>query len=152
MSNDSATSTPAARAARRTVGQPAPGETERTVGQLVADASHDISALIQSEIQLAKTEISRGLSFGGKGAGLLGAAAFLALLGLIFLFHTLAQVIAVWLPVWAGYLIVTILLFLIAAVLGLVGVKALKKAKANAVPQKAIRNAQETVAAISPRN
>ena len=153
MSNDSAApSTPAARAARRIVGQPAPGEAERTVGQLVADASHDLSALIQSEIQLAKTEVSRGISFGGKGAALLGVAGFLALLGLIFLFHTLAQVIAVWLPVWAGYLIVTLVLFLVAAVLGLVGVKALKKAKANAVPQKAIRNAQQTVTAIKPGN
>lgn len=150
MSNDSATSTPAERAARRVVGQPAPGETERTVGQLVADASHDISSLIQNEIQLAKTEVSRGISFGGKGAAFLGIAAFLALLGLIFLFHTLAQVIAVWLPVWAGYLIVTLVLFLIAAVLGLLGVKAMKKAKANAVPQRAIRNAQESMTAIKP--
>ena len=72
MSNDSATSTPAERAARRVVGQPAPGETERTVGQLVADASHDLSSLIQNEIQLAKTEVSRGISFGGKGAAFLG--------------------------------------------------------------------------------
>lgn len=150
MSNDSATRTSADRAARRLVGQPAPGETERTVGQLVADASHDISSLVQNEIQLAKTEISRGVSFGGKGAALLGVAGFLALLGLIFLFHTLAQVVAIWLPVWAGYLIVTLVLFLIAAVLGLLGIKAVKKAKANAVPQKAIRNAQETVAAIKP--
>ena len=150
MSNDSATSTPAERAARRLVGQPAPGESERTVGQLVADASHDISSLIQSEIQLAKTEVSRGLTFGGKGAAFLGLAGFLALLGLIFLFHTLARVVAIWLPVWAGYLIITGVIFLVAAVLGLLGIAAVKKAKANAVPQKAIRNAQDTVSAIKP--
>lgn len=139
-------------ATRRLVGQPAPGETERTVGQLVADATHDLSSLVQSEIQLAKAEVTKGLSFGGKGAGLLGGAAFLGLLGLIFLFHTLSRVIAIWLPVWAGYLIITVVLFLIAAVLGLLGIKALKKAKQNTVPQKAIRNAQETVAAIKPRS
>ncbi len=148
MSNDSATSTAAARAARRLVGQPAPGETERTVGQLVADASHDVSALVQSEIQLAKAEVTKGLSIGGKGVALLAGAGFLALLGLIFLFHSLAQVIAIWLPVWAGYLIITGVLLLIAAVLGLIGIKALKKAKP--LPEKAIRNAQETVAAIKP--
>ena len=150
MSNDHTRTASTDPAARRLVGQPAPGDTERTVGQLVADASHDISALVQSEIQLAKAEVTKGLSFGGKGAGLLGGAAFVGLLGLIFLFHTLAQVIAVWLPVWAGYLIVTVLLFVIAAVAGLLGLKALKKAKENTVPQKAIRNAQETVAAIKP--
>ena len=149
MSNDRATSTPAAdRAARRLVGQPAPGETERTVGQLIADASHDVSALVQSEIQLAKAEVTKGLSIGGKGVGLLAGAGFLALLGVIFLFHSLAQVVAIWLPLWAGYLIITGVLLLIAALLGLIGVKALKKAKP--VPERAIRNAQDTVAAIKP--
>ena len=138
------------RSARRLVGRPAEGETERTVGQLVSDASHDVSALVRSEIQLAKSEVTAGLKVGGKGAGLLGGAGFLALLGLIFLFHTLARVIAIWLPVWAGYLIITVVLLLIAAGLGFAGLKALKKAKENTVPQKAIRNAQDTVAAIKP--
>lgn len=150
MSNDHARTGSTDPVTRRPVGQPAPGETERTVGQLVADASHDISALVQNEIQLAKAEVTKGLSFGGKGAGLLGGAAFLGLLGLIFLFHTLARVIAIWLPVWAGYLIITVVLLLLAAALGLLGYKALMKAKDNTVPQRAIRNAQETVAAIKP--
>lgn len=134
------------RSARRLVGRPAEGETERTVGQLVSDASHDVSALVRSEIQLAKSEVTSGLKVGGKGAGLLGGAGFLALLGLIFLFHTLAHVIDVWLPLWAGYLIITLLLFAVAGILALAGIKALKKAKP--VPEKAIRNAQETVEAI----
>ncbi|MHA7127905.1 phage holin family protein [Janibacter indicus] len=150
MSNDHARTGSTDPVTRRLVGQPAPGETERTVGQLVADASHDISALVQNEIQLAKAEVTKGLGFGGKGAGLLGGAAFLGLLGLIFLFHTLARVIAIWLPVWAGYLIITVVLLLIAALLGLWGYKSLMKAKDNTVPQRAIRNAQETVAAIKP--
>ena len=47
---------------------------------------------------------------------------------------------------WAGYLIVTLLLFAVAGILALAGIKALKKAKP--VPEKAIRNAQETVEAI----
>ena len=68
----------------------------------------------------------------------------------IFLFHTLARVIAIWLPVWSGYLIITVVLLLLAAALGLLGYKALMKAKDNTVPQRAIRNAQETVAAIKP--
>lgn len=150
MSNDHARTGSTDPVTRRPVGQPAPGETERTVGQLVADATHDISALVQNEIQMAKAEVTKGLGFGGKGAGLLGGAAFLGLLGLIFLFHTLARVIAIWLPVWAGYLIITVVLLLLAAALGLLGYKALMKAKDNTVPQRAIRNAQETVAAIKP--
>ncbi len=137
-----------ARAARRQIGRPAEGETERTVGQLVADATHDLSSIVHSEIQLAKSEVTSGLKIGGKGAGLLGGAGFLALLGLIFLFHTIAHTIDVWLPLWAGYLITTGFLFLVAAILGLLGVKALKKAKP--VPEKAIKHAQDTVEAIKP--
>ena len=114
---------------------------DRTIGQLVADATHDVQGLVKSEIALAKAEVQQG-------AGLLGAAAFVGLIGLIFLFHTLAQVIAIWLPVWAGYLIVTAVLLIVAAVLGLVGKSALQKAKP--VPERAISEAQKAIADIKP--
>ena len=94
-------------------------ENERTIGQLVADASHDIQGIIRSEVALAKAEVSEGAKVMGKGAGLLVGAGVLAVFGLTFLFHTLARVIGVWLPVWAGYLIVTVILFIVAAVLAL---------------------------------
>lgn len=119
---------------------------ERTIGQLVADATHDLEGIVKSNIELAKAEVSRGAKVMGKGAGLLGAAGFLALLGLIFLLHTLAQVIAIWLPVWAGYAIVMGVLFLVAAILGLLGKKALDKAKPK--PEAAIKEAQKTMAVI----
>lgn len=121
---------------------------ERTVGQLVADATHDVQGLVRSEIALAKAEITGGVKVIGKGAGLLAGAGFIAVLGVIFLFHTLARVLAIWLPLWAGYLIVTGFLFLVAAVLGLVGIKALKAAKP--APEKAISEAKATIAAIKP--
>lgn len=121
-------------------------ENERTIGQLVADATHDISGIVRSEIALAKAEVSKGAKVVGKGAGLLVGAGVLAVFGLIYLFHTIAQVIAIWLPVWAGYLIVTLVLFIVAAVLGLLGKKALSAAQPK--PERAIEQAQLTVAAI----
>ncbi len=87
---------------------------ERTIGQLVADATHDVQGIVRSEIALAKAEVSSGAKVMGKGVGLLAGAGFVGLLGLIFLFHTLARVIAVWLPVWAGYGIVTLIMFIVA--------------------------------------
>ena len=125
-----------------------PLQTERTIGQLVADATHDVQGIVRSEIALAKAEISNGAKGVGKGAGMLGAAAFVALLGLVFLFHTIAYVLDIWLPLWAGYLITTALLFLVAAVLGLLGRKALTTARPK--PEKAIAEAQQTIAAIKP--
>ena len=76
----------------------APESNERTIGQLVADATHDLQGIVRGEIALAKAEVAQGAKVIGKGVGLFAGAAFVGLLGLIFLFHTLAQVIAIWLP------------------------------------------------------
>ncbi|WP_299446003.1 phage holin family protein [uncultured Phycicoccus sp.] len=119
---------------------------ERTIGQLVADATHDLQGIVRSEIALAKAEVSQGAKVMATGAGLLGGAAFLGLLGLIFLFHSLARVLAIWLPVWAGYLIVTGVLFLVAAVLGILGKNALQRAKP--APERAIEQGKQTVAVL----
>lgn len=124
----------------------APESNERTIGQLVADATHDLQGIVRGEIALAKAEVAQGAKGIGKGAGLFAGAAFVGLLGLIFLFHTLAQVIAIWLPLWAGYLIVTVLMFVVAAVLGLLGKSALEKAKP--APERAIEQGRETIAAL----
>lgn len=119
---------------------------ERTIGQLVADATHDVQGIVRSEIALAKAEVSSGAKVMGKGVGLLAGAGFIALLGLIFLFHTLARVIAVWLPVWAGYGIITLIMFIVAGILGLLGKNALAKAKPS--PKRAIAEAQQTIATL----
>jgi pilus assembly protein TadC len=50
----------------------------------------------------------------------------LALAGIYF-FVFVAELLAVWLPQWAGFLIVTGFLLLLAAVLGLMGLRTLKK-------------------------
>lgn len=121
---------------------------ERTIGQLVADATHDVQGLVRSEIALAKAEITEGAKILGMGAGMLAAAGLMALIGLVFVFITLAEVLDVWLPAWAAWLIVTGVLFLIAAIAGLLGVRALKRAKP--APEKAIAEAKLTIAAIKP--
>jgi uncharacterized membrane protein YqjE len=120
---------------------------ERTIGQLVADATHDISTIVRSEIDLAKAELTTQAKTAAKGAGMLGAAAFVGLLGMIFLFHTVARVIAIWLPVWAGYLITTALLFVVAGILGLVGRASMSRVKPK--PERTIRNAQETISTLT---
>ena len=45
-------------------------EEEPTIGRLVADASRDISSLVQNEIALAKSELKVSAKFGGMAAGL----------------------------------------------------------------------------------
>jgi hypothetical protein len=116
---------------------------ERTLGQLVADATHDMSTIVRSEIALAKAEITPEAKTAGKSAAMFGAAAFVGLLGLIFLFHTIVAVLDIWLPEWAGYLVTTALLFAVAGILALVGKNNI--AKVNGKPERTIRHAQETI-------
>ena len=123
-----------------------PSSTERTIGQLVADATHDLEGIVRGEIALAKAEVSSGAKVLGKGAGLLAGAAFLALMGFAFILHSAAWGIAEWLPVWAGYLIVAVVVLIVAAVLGLLGKKALETARP--APERAIEQAQQTIAVI----
>lgn len=119
---------------------------ERSIGQLVADATHDVQGIFRSEIAMAKAEMSDGAKVMGKGVGMLAGAAVFGLLGLLFLLHTGARLIGEWLPVWVGYLIVTVVVFVIAAVLALVGKKALSQAKPK--PERTISEAQQTIAAL----
>lgn len=125
---------------------PTEGTPERTIGQLVADATHDVSTIVRNEIALAKAEITADAKRAGAGAGMFAGAAFVGLLGLVFLFHTVALVLHIWLPISASYGITTGLLFLVAAVLALVGRAQLKKLKGK--PERTIKNAEETIEAI----
>ncbi|QQS01522.1 MAG: phage holin family protein [Austwickia sp.] len=118
-------------------------ENEPTIGGLVHDALQDVSTLVRSEIQLAKTEITADVKKGGQGAAFFAVAGVLAVFGLTFLFHTIAQAIGVFLPLWAGYLIVTVLLFLIAGILAMVGKGRMSKVKGK--PERTIATSKETV-------
>lgn len=120
--------------------------TEPTIGQLVANVTEEAQGLVRSEIALAKAEISSGAKIMGKGAGLLAAAGVVALYAVGFLLSTLVRVLAIWLPLWGAYAIVTALLLLVVGVLAMVGVKALKSAKP--APERAKAQAEATVAAL----
>ncbi len=121
---------------------------ERTIGQLVADATHDVKHIVRGEIALAKAEMQGKAQVMGKGVGMLGAAAVLGLMGLLFVFTTLALVIALWLPVWAGFGIVTLLLLVVAGILAKIGAGALKRL--DPAPRETIADVQQTIAAIKP--
>jgi len=122
---------------------------EPTIGRLIGDAQKDISKLIQSEIQLAKTELKVSVKAGTAGLGLFAGAAFLLLLAVIIFSVALAYFIH-----WNGdgldlhwaFLIVFAVYAVIAALLVLIGVKKVKKIKA---PERAIAQVHETKAAFT---
>ncbi|HLS41312.1 MAG TPA: phage holin family protein [Ornithinicoccus sp.] len=122
---------------------------ERTIGQLVADASTDLSAIVRNEIELAKIELTNDAKNAGKGAGLfLGAAVFGAYGFGVLLLALAWGIAALGLPVWAGLLIVAVLLFLGAGLLALIGKRSVSKVKGK--PERTIVNAQQTIEAVKP--
>ena len=123
-------------------------EGEPTLGHLVADASRDISTLIQSEIALAKSELKVSVKAGGVGAALLAAAAFVGLIIVILASITIAQFI-IWagLDPWWSYLIVTGAYILLAALLAMLGIRRIKKVRG---PERTIATAKEIPQALKP--
>lgn len=121
-------------------------EDEPTVGQLVANASRDLSSLVRSEIELAKVELKSTAVAAGTGAGMFGGAAFLALLAVVLLSIAAAYGLsALGLHPAVSFLIVAVLYLLIAAALILIGKRQLAKAKG---PERAIETSKESVEAL----
>jgi ABC-type multidrug transport system permease subunit len=128
-----------------------PVQDEPTIGRLVSDASRDISSLLQKEIQLAKSEIKISVRNGGLGAGLFLAAAFFAVMALIMFSVALAYFIH-----WNGkgldlhwaFLLVFVIYLLIAALLGYIGYRKVRKV---GPPEKAIAEAQNIKQALTNR-
>src|SRR5918912_1310099 len=106
-------------------GMQPPDSAEKSLGEIVSDVTSKTQLLVREEIELAKAEVTAKVSKLAKGAGFFAAAGVLAVFGLIWLFHFLALGIANWFSLenWVGYLIVTVLIFVIAGVLGFLGLR-----------------------------
>jgi uncharacterized membrane protein YqjE len=119
-------------------------DTDPTIGKLVSDASRDVSSLIRSEIELAKTELQLSVKAGGTGIALFAAAGFFAVMALIMLSVAFAYFLN-----WNGkgldlhwaFTVVFAVYLLVAALLGFIGVRKVKKVRG---PEKAIAQATET--------
>lgn len=124
---------------------------ERSLGQLVADATHDITSIVHSEIALAKAEIGADAKRVALGGGMFVVAGVLAFLALILLlFCAVYGLVAAGLAEWLAFLTVAGVLLLVCVILGLVGIVTFKRL--NGKPERTIKSAQETVAALRPRS
>ncbi|MFJ4563306.1 phage holin family protein [Streptomyces caelestis] len=103
-------------------------EEHHSVGELVSQAAEQASRLVRQEVALAKEELAEKGRRAGRGGGLLGAAGAVAYAGLLVLAGAGVAALSLVLPVWASALIVTGVLFVIAAVLAAVGRGQLRRA------------------------
>lgn len=94
---------------------------EESLGALVRDATTHVSTLIRSEVELARAELADEVRKGVRGSIFFIVALTVLLFSLFFLFFFLAELLAVWLPSWAAYGIVFVLMLLTAGAFGLLG-------------------------------
>lgn len=106
------------------------GADKPTIGSLVADLSSQASTLVRGELEYAQANLKAKVKNLGMGGVHLGIAAFIGLYATGMLLVTFALVLAIWLPVWAGFLIVTTALLLLAGAFALLGAKKLKASQA----------------------
>ncbi|WP_037668476.1 phage holin family protein [Streptomyces griseus] len=99
-----------------------------SVGDLVGQATEQLSRLVRQEIGLAKEELAEKGRRAGRGGGLIGAAGAVAYAGLLALAGTATAALSLTLPVWAAALIVTAVLFALAGLLAALGRSQLRRA------------------------
>lgn len=92
-----------------------------SLGELLGEVSRDISTLMRQEVALAKAELKEAAAKSAKGAGLMGAAGYSALMAVFFLS------LALWWALgtlvgggWSG-VIVAVIWAVIALILFMVG-------------------------------
>jgi hypothetical protein len=127
-----------ARASARPAGAAPPGEP--STGELLRGLADDATTLIRQEILLARQELQEGLTASAKASALLVAAGVLGLYAFGFLLYTIGEAIGG--PRWLGFAIVTVVLLIVVAVLGLIGKNRLAASKV--APEKARAELQAT--------
>jgi len=108
--------------------RPDGGIEDKSLGELVADASSSVSRLVRTELELAKLELKGDAKKAALGSVLFGVAGVIACLVVILLSIALAYgLVALGIWHWAAFLIVAGLYTLLGAVLVLIGYLRMQK-------------------------
>ena len=113
------------------------------VGVAAKTVAEHASTIAKLELELARLELKKKVAVLGVGIGMGVGAAVFGLFFLGFLFAAISAMLATFLPTWAALLIVTGFLLLLAAVLGILARKSIRKGTPP-VPEPAIREAKLT--------
>jgi hypothetical protein len=132
-------------ASTRTYGGNGTPVDDQSLGELVATATRDLSALIHKEIELGKTELAEEAKRAGIGAGFLGGAGFISLFAALMFSFAGAFGISEGadIPTWAGFLCIGGLYGIVVGVLVALGMGKLVKV---GPPARTIRTVKDDVA------
>lgn len=103
-------------------------QARRPFGVIVASAVGGLRALTRQHVELARLEATEAATSRAQGAGMMGAAAVLALLMLGFVGASAAAALALVMPTWAAILIVAAVYAVAAGALAWIGRRAVREA------------------------
>jgi hypothetical protein len=128
-------------------GAPPKGGAEKNLGDIVSEVSEKASLLVRQEIELAKAEVSTKISKLTKGAVVGAAAGVFLIFGVTMFFHGLAWFfndLFDWNDmIWAGFGVVTGILFLLGLFAAWLALRLFKKGSPP-TPNMAIEEAKRT--------
>jgi len=96
---------------------------DRSLSQLLAEMTSELSTLMRKEVELAKVEATEQAKRAGKAGAMFGAAAVTGFLGVLLLLFAAAWGLDAILPTGLAFLLVAVLCLGIAAVCASVGRK-----------------------------
>ena len=117
---------------------------EQPVGELLKQLSQETSTLIRQEMALARAELSEKAGEAGKGAGFLGGAGAVGLLGAGALTAGVILLLDLAIAAWLAAVLVGLVYVAVAAFLGLQGRDRMKRATPP-VPEQTVETVKEDV-------
>jgi cytochrome c biogenesis protein CcdA len=120
---------------------------EPSIGELVKDATAQLSTLVRAEVELARAEITRDVKKGLTGSVFFIAALVVLFYSTFFFFFFLAELLDTWLWRWAAFLIVFGIMVVVTGVLALFGFLKVRRIRG---PQQTIESVKETRSAFTP--
>ncbi|KXW59758.1 membrane protein [Mycolicibacterium phlei DSM 43072] len=118
-----------------------------SIGDLVKDATAQVSTLVRAEVELAKAEITRDVKKGLTGSVYFILALVVLFYSTFFFFFFLGELLDLWLVKWAAYLIVFGLMVVTTGVFALLGFLKVRRIRG---PQKTIESVRELPEALTP--
>jgi MFS family permease len=120
---------------------------EPSIGDLIKDATTQVSALVRAEVELARAEITRDVKKGLTGSVYFIAALVVLFYSTFFFFFFLAELLDTWLWRWVAFLIVFAIMVVVGALLGLLGFLKVRRIRG---PRQTIESVRETRTALTP--
>lgn len=123
---------------------------DASVGELVQEASQELTDLVRAEMQLARAEMTQKGKRLGMGGGMFGGAGLVGFLALQAMVATAIAALAGPLTVWAAGLIITGGLLVVAAVMAAVG-KAKVRRATPPIPEQTVDSVKTDLTEIKER-